>query len=959
MKKILLLLPLFLLYVVSISAQEQLILTPEEQRVLDSLVEIRKKIPPVNPDIAPMSSGRNPTPAAGSIHINRDAPYNATTYSPTDLLNNVFVKGGGGPCATGGNIKNVSFYGTGWSGSAWTDAQRSLSYFKNGSAMGMADGLIMGTGPILTAEGPNALTNGLAGGAGGADPDISSYMGISTYTRTYLEFDFIPLTSTIKFEYIFASEEYPEYVGSIYNDAFAFFVSGPGVPKQNIAVLPNGTGVAINSINHASNSAYYVNGAGSALMEYDGRTTLLETKTVNVTPGQTYRMKLVIGNGGSDNAWGSAVFLKAGSFDIGLGIRNIINGNIDIDQTYENCSNNKFRITLSPLSTAVNATISYTGAAASYLTKPDGTALPTTVSIPAGTSTIEIPYKVKDNLATNGSSLTVSFSIPNCGSPQTKTIKVFKRPTNITATGTDPCSGQNNGSIAITATGGSGTYETSINNGVWTKGKMSYTGLAAGTYTIKLRDVASCNEEIKTVVLKPLTTNAGPAQSSCGNVFTMNAPALATGETGKWTVVSGTATITANTNPKSTVTVTSSAATLRWTVTKAGCSAYGDVVLTVYPKPVVPAIGGPAAVCAGSTITLTNTTTGGTWSSNNTGIATINASGVLTGVAAGTAVITYTVTNANKCSTSVTKSITVNALPTVNPITGPTPMTSCIGGTLQLANATTGGTWSSDNTGIATVNAAGLVTGVSAGTVTIRYTVKNANNCSKAVTASVTVMSNPTITISSATINEGGNLEFTVTRTGATCSPSNFSVKYQTVDDDAASPADYTAASGTLTFTPSETSKKIVVATRADNIVEGNEKMKLRLSGPVNCVLSGGGSTLDAVGTIIDQTDGTIIVEKYMPLGTDASEPAKHGSFKIRFANTNVTCKNNVKVNFSLSGALSNKDYTVTLSANVTATTATIPKNTNHIEIPIKVVNNYVVEGIRILNIKISNPVQF
>lgn len=73
-------------------------------------------------------------------------------------------------------------------------------------------------------------------------------------------------------------------------------------------------------------------------------------------------------------------------------------------------------------------------------------------------------------------------------------------------------------------------------------------------------------------------------------------------------------------------------------------------------------------MCVGSNTTLANTTSGGTWSSNNTGIATVNNSGVVTGVSGGTAIITYTVNNSG-CITSVTRDIVVNALPNVT-VTG-------------------------------------------------------------------------------------------------------------------------------------------------------------------------------------------------------------------------------------------------------------------------------------------------
>ena len=78
----------------------------------------------------------------------------------------------------------------------------------------------------------------------------------------------------------------------------------------------------------------------------------------------------------------------------------------------------------------------------------------------------------------------------------------------------------------------------------------------------------------------------------------------------------------------------------------------------------VPAIGGTSSVCAGSTITLTNSLSGGTWSSSNTGIATVSSAGVVTGISGGTAVITYAGPSSG-CYTASAKTITVLDVPGV------------------------------------------------------------------------------------------------------------------------------------------------------------------------------------------------------------------------------------------------------------------------------------------------------
>ncbi|MES2702917.1 MAG: Ig-like domain-containing protein [Bacteroidota bacterium] len=128
-------------------------------------------------------------------------------------------------------------------------------------------------------------------------------------------------------------------------------------------------------------------------------------------------------------------------------------------------------------------------------------------------------------------------------------------------------------------------------------------------------------------------------------------------------------------------------------------------------------ITGTATVCAGSTTTLSNATSGGTWNSGSTGIATVNSSGVVFGVAAGTATISYTASG-----TTVTTVVTVNPVPIAFGASGNTTLSTAI--TTTLSSASGGGVWTSVNTAVATIGSnTGIVSGVSAGTATISYAV--------------------------------------------------------------------------------------------------------------------------------------------------------------------------------------------------------------------------------------------
>ena len=121
-----------------------------------------------------------------------------------------------------------------------------------------------------------------------------------------------------------------------------------------------------------------------------------------------------------------------------------------------------------------------------------------------------------------------------------------------------------------------------------------------------------------------------------------------------------------------------------------------------------------ATVCAGSTIALSNTTTGGVWSSSAPSVAIIGSTGIVTGIALGTTTITYDM--GSGCF--VTRTVSVNPFPA--PITGSPSL--CIGATTLLSSATPGGFWTSVPTTVASVGiTSGVVSGITLGTSTISY----------------------------------------------------------------------------------------------------------------------------------------------------------------------------------------------------------------------------------------------
>jgi hypothetical protein len=141
------------------------------------------------------------------------------TLTPEQLVQNVLL-------GSGVTISNVTF-----NGMPGTSVNLQASSF-NGSAcnVGMPAGVLLSTGDGVAAIGPNnqgGLSLGFPGGTG--DADLSSLSGYPTFDQAILEFDFIPNGDTLRFNYVFGSEEYAEYVCTQYNDVFGFFLSGPGI----------------------------------------------------------------------------------------------------------------------------------------------------------------------------------------------------------------------------------------------------------------------------------------------------------------------------------------------------------------------------------------------------------------------------------------------------------------------------------------------------------------------------------------------------------------------------------------------------------------------------------------------------------------------------------------------------------------------------------------------------------
>ena len=174
------------------------------------------------------------------------------------------------------------------------------------------------------------------------------------------------------------------------------------------------------------------------------------------------------------------------------------------------------------------------------------------------------------------------------------------------------------------------------------------------------------------------------------------------------------------------------------------CVSTKNITVIVNSVPVLDTIVPSAKACVGKVITLTNTTSGGTWTSSNNSIASIASNGNLTSLTVGNTTITYTVTNASGCTSSITKQITVYSSPSTPSVTGSS--TLCPGSNITLSGSPSGGAWSSNNTSLMTVNSSGVATALSSGTDTISYAITSANGCSTSGIKAVNILSTSTST---------------------------------------------------------------------------------------------------------------------------------------------------------------------------------------------------------------------
>jgi uncharacterized protein YjdB len=479
---------------------------------------------------------------------------------------------------------------------------------------------------------------------------------------------------------------------------------------------------------------------GVATITYVLSTGCASTYSVTVNPipvGTSGPIQVCVGNTANysnstpGGTWSSSDTTKA-TIDVGTGVLTALSqGVITVTYTLGSGCNAMFTVTVNPL--------------------PDAIAGPNQVcegsSVSVATTTIGGLWSSHDpgvadvgaltGLVTGMSAMTpgvlgtgvtiITYTLPT-GCFRTTNMTVNPLPNPITGP-TDICVGDV--AMFYNSTPGGGWVSSNPARGTIDGVTGVFGGISAGTVIISYVLPTGC------IATKAITVHDNPApisgslsvcagfatnliSSPAGGTWSQNPTSMPYGTIHTFTgVVSG---ITAGVIP---VTYTLGS----------GCRAVNEVTVITLPA----VVGGPSQVCVNDSIVMTHPTAGGTWSSSNAARATIDPlTGMIHGISAGTAVITYSVSTG--CFN--VRTITVNALPT--PITG--PLQVCEGSTITLGSTPTpGGIWVSDTTAAATVGyLSGVVTGIAAGYTNISY-VLGATGCLTRVQVTVNVTP-PTIT---------------------------------------------------------------------------------------------------------------------------------------------------------------------------------------------------------------------
>jgi gliding motility-associated-like protein len=415
-------------------------------------------------------------------------------------------------------VSNLIGQGIAFSNASFTGRAVAIGTFNGiSSNIGLNSGVIITSGHINVAPGPNNNGGATFSNNGPNIPELETLAQSITYDGAILEFDFVPQSNFISFRYVFASEEYNEYVCSEFNDAFAFYITGPGITgAENLALVPSTTiPVTINTINNGlvgalgstandpcilGNSAFFV-GNTQQTVQYDGFTTVL-TAQRSVIPCQTYHIRLMIADG-ADDIFDSAVFLEENSFNAAtysISVTTPLN-----DSTiYEGCTT--ATVTFSrPQADPAPLTINFI-TEGSAIAGTDYAALPGSVIIPAGQTSASFVINANADGLNEGTETIIIRGVTSCGDIPATILLKDKPQLYIHVPPQSICDGNGPVTLVASVSGGMQPYTFLWDNGS-VNASISVNPGVTTSYQVQVSDFCGATEVYSTEVrIAPVPT---------------------------------------------------------------------------------------------------------------------------------------------------------------------------------------------------------------------------------------------------------------------------------------------------------------------------------------------------------------------------------------------------------------------------------------------------------------------
>ena len=544
------------------------------------------------------------------------------SLNPQGLVQNILL-------GNGVTVSNVTYNGSPVAIAQFTAANTTL---------GINSGIVMTTGTTLPngdgPQGPNDASGaGVDNNMGGFNLLSQAIQGTQTYNAAILEFDFIPYADTIRFKYVFGSDEYPEFAppnNTTYNDVFGFFISGPGITGfQNIAKLPNGAVVSINNVNTITNSFYFVNnGDGNTApynqspqyIQYDGFTKVLEAVS-QVQCGQTYHLILAIADVG-DGQWDSGIFLEANSLSTitPVEIEHTLSQQVFAhpDWMAEGCVTTNVTLTRqSNLNQNLTIPIQLSGTATNGI---DYSGIPASINFPPGQTTASFTIQsLTDALVEGLETLTLTFPITDpCGNTTPLVLDLWiqdNQPMQVTLS-----------SSPITCPGDPVTINSQISGGVqpytyqWSTGQntgsMTFTPTNTQSVWLAVSDACTGIPAYDTIlvtvpVLSPLTILTSPDITEICPYIPATLGVQASGGSGQYTYAWTINNVLSGTTDSLLVNPGSSSMYLITVTDNCGNTIQDSINYTILSPPLVLQMNGPFQICPGDSVDLLVSATGG------------------------------------------------------------------------------------------------------------------------------------------------------------------------------------------------------------------------------------------------------------------------------------------------------------------------------------------------------------